>query len=85
MAASIEAQSVRLSGEITAEATLTGRIELDLSSAVPLYKGECAVRPAVEAQELECAGKRMTRNVEIEPIPLSCVSNESGGKTVTIG
>lgn len=87
MAASASVENISLSGEIAAEETLTGQIALDLSSGStsPPYEGDYQVTPGVGARELETKGKRMSKNIEIEPIPLSCVSNGSGGKTVTIG
>ena len=78
-------RSGQLSGTISARGVLSGSLEFDASASVPVYSGEYTVRPSPQAQALETAGKKMARNVEVEAIPLSRVSNASIGITVTIG
>ena len=75
----------QLSGAISACEVLSGSLEFDASASVPVYAGEYTVRPSPQAQQLETAGRKMARNVEVEAIPLSRVSNASNGITVTIG
>lgn len=49
------------------------------------YPGPYTVTPAVVQKQLETAGKRMERNVVIQPIPFEQEENETGGNTVYIG
>lgn len=78
-------QAAQLSGTLSTGEVLSGSLEFDAAASVPAYSGEYTVRPSPQAQELETAGKKLARNVEIEAIPLSRVSNASNGITVTIG
>ena len=78
-------RSGQLSGTISARGVLSGSPEFHASASAPVYPGAPIVRPPPQAQELETAGKKMARNVEVEAIPLSRVSNASNGITVTIG
>ena len=50
-----------------------------------VYKGEYEVIPSVLEQILETKNKYLIDNVTVAQIPYHTVSNESGGKTVTIG
>lgn len=49
------------------------------------YTGPYEVTPDVDGEILETGRKLMTRDVTINPIPYAEVSNNMGGKTVTIG
>ena len=49
------------------------------------YKGSYEVTPKLEAQTLPTALKVMRNDVEIKEIPITSVSNSSGGNTVIIG
>lgn len=49
------------------------------------YTGDYQVRPQLAAQTLGTAQKYMIKDMEIEKIPVYVVTNNSGGKTVTIG
>lgn len=49
------------------------------------YKGAYEVTPKLEAQTLPTAFKVMRNDVEIKEIPITKVSNTSGGNTVIIG
>lgn len=77
--------SLVLLGTIRAPSTLTATVAVDLSGSVPDYEGEYGVRPSAEHQVLGCAGKRMAKDVDVEPIPFSMTSNASMGYTVAIG
>lgn len=49
------------------------------------YKGAYEVTPKLEAQTLPTAEKVMRHNVEVKEIPITKVTNASGGNTVIIG
>lgn len=51
----------------------------------PVYSGAYTVIPSTSSQTLETEGMLMKQNTIIEEIPLSVVSNDSGGTTATIG
>lgn len=51
----------------------------------PLYEGVYEVIPAFEEQSLPTTKKFLERDVRIEKIPVTRVSNTSGGNTVIIG
>ena len=51
----------------------------------PPYEGEYNVTPSFETQTLPTAKKILDKDVTIEEIPYTEVSNNSGGITVTIG
>lgn len=76
---------VRLKGSIRAPARVTGSVRAASASDAPVYAGEYGVTPRAEAQVLECAGMRMSRDVEVSAIPFSRVGSDEGGYTVTIG
>lgn len=69
------------------------RIELDVSQKVsvigaldyPIYGGPYDATPTVDGLTLATKQKLMTKDVSVEPIPIGSVSNDSGGRTVTIG
>lgn len=69
------------------------RIELDMSQTVsvigaldyPIYSGPYDATPTVDGLTLATKQKLMTEDVSVEPIPIGFVSNDSGGRTVTIG
>lgn len=50
-----------------------------------VYEGSYRVTPRVSNQTLDTANKLMKSDVVIEEIPYAEVSNNSGGKTATIG
>jgi hypothetical protein len=53
---------------------------------LPTYDGEFIVTPAVDnEQTLLTAGKYAEANITVEKIPITSVSNSSGGNTVIIG
>jgi hypothetical protein len=56
-----------------------------ISGDVEEYKGAYEVTPKLEAQTLETAFKVMRSDVEVKEIPITRVSNTSGGNTVIIG
>lgn len=49
------------------------------------YDGEYIVTPKLEEQTMPTKGKVMEDDVKINKIPITVVSNESGGNTVIIG
>ena len=64
---------------------LSMQIEKSLTP-IPEYEGPYSVVPRFYyAKALNTKGKQMTRNVSVEPIPISEVSNPAGGRTITIG
>ena len=48
------------------------------------YEGPYEVTPAVKEATLQTSNKVMRRNLTVKSIPISIVSNESGGQTVYI-
>ncbi len=50
-----------------------------------VYEGPYTAKPALDAQTLHTAGKVMQKNVQIEEIPITTVSNTAGGNTIIIG
>lgn len=50
-----------------------------------VYEGSYRVTPAVSSQTLGTAHKLMQADVVVEEIPYAEVTNNSGGKTATIG
>ena len=72
---SVTAGSVRLM-EIA-----TGNVHFDVDP----YTGSYEVTPMLTAQTMETKGLRMTDDVTVNPIPITGVTNPTGGLTVTIG
>lgn len=68
-------------------------IEMDMSQTVsviegpnyPMYEGPYDATPTVDGLTLATSSRSMSKDVNIEPIPIGSVSNASGGRTVTIG
>jgi hypothetical protein len=50
-----------------------------------VYEGSYRVTPAVTPQTLDTSSKLMQADVVVEEIPYAEVTNNSGGKTATIG
>ena len=50
-----------------------------------MYNGPYEATPTVGGLTLATKGRSMSKDVSVEPIPIGSVSNESGGRTVTIG
>lgn len=50
-----------------------------------VYEGAYRVTPAVSSQSLATANKLLQSDVVIEQIPYAEVTNNSGGKTASIG
>lgn len=71
----------------------TPSIEIDMSHTVnvmgelgyPMYEGPYDATPTVDGLKLATKRRSMSKDVNIEPIPIGSVSNTSGGRTVTIG
>lgn len=59
--------------------------EIDLAQERDPYTGQYIVTPSFLVQELDTARKRMTDDVTVLEIPVSTVTNEYGGETVTFG
>lgn len=78
---------------IDIDLTSSPSIEMDVSQMVsvmgdlnyPMYAGPYNATPTVDGLTLATMRRSMSRDVNIEPIPIGSVSNDSGGKTVTIG
>ena len=68
-------------------------IEMDMSQTVsaiggpgyPMYDGPYEATPTVDGLTLATKRRSMGKDVSVEPIPIGSVSNDSGGRTVTIG
>lgn len=58
---------------------------IEIHDNAPEYEGEYEVTPKFVAQTLPTADKILTKDLTIEEIPYTEVTNNSGGKTVTIG
>lgn len=81
--------------EISIDIDLTSRLSIDMhmSQAVsvigdlnyPMYAGPYDATPTVDGLTLATRRRSMSKDVTIEPIPIGSVSNNSGGRTVTIG
>lgn len=54
-------------------------------SAIERYPGPYEITPTVDGQTLPTAQRRMTEDLNINPIPCTAVSNPAGGYTVIIG
>lgn len=55
------------------------------TDGTPLYSGEYAVTPSAQSEQtLPTAQKKLVDDIVVEKIPFFAVSNNSGGKTVTI-
>lgn len=52
---------------------------------VPLYEGDYDATPKLVEQRLPTKNKLLIDDVKIEKIPITIVSNSSGGNTVIIG
>lgn len=50
-----------------------------------VYKGSYQVTPMVSSQTLDTSNKLLQADVVVEKIPYAEVSNNSGGKTASIG
>ena len=74
-----------LHGSVVTESILQGKASMGEVMIYPTYKGEYEVIPRADPQTLETADLVMNADVEIAGIPYAEVSNESNGKTVTIG
>ena len=55
------------------------------TSDYEVYEGSYKVTPAVSSQTLDTSNKLMQADVLVEKIPYAEVSNNSGGKTASIG
>ena len=83
------------SQEIAIDIDLTSgsSIEMDMSQTVsvmgelsyPMYEGPYDATPTVDGLTLATKRRSMSKDVSVEPIPIGSVSNDSGGRTVTIG
>lgn len=49
------------------------------------YKGDYKLTPTFEGRTLATKNKVMKSDVELEPIPVERIANQSGGMTVIIG
>lgn len=51
----------------------------------PPYEGSYNVRPALDAQTMQTAGRIMKKDVTVEAIPIAYIGNTAGGETAIIG
>ena len=61
------------------------RVEIDLGSDHPPYRGPYEIQPGLVSQTLDTSDRYMTADVLVTEIPIQRVSNPYGGKTVIIG
>ena len=73
-----------LTGKINSRVKLTGSVEKS-PLMVPEYEGSYEIRPKVWEQAMLTKGKLMLEDVKIQEIPYQEVTNQTGGKTATIG
>lgn len=73
-----------LSGQLSQELDLYGELSGSIVTG-GTYIGSYEVEPAFVEQILNTKNKIMVDDVDIHPIQLESVSNESGGNTVYIG
>lgn len=84
--ASILIQTVSLSGAIQESINLRGSLILPaIIQESDYYSGSTDVIPSEKEQILYTEGKTLIDNIFVRPIPYAEVSNDYGGKTVTIG
>lgn len=82
-------QAIAIDIDLTFEPSL----EMDLSQTIsvmgdldyPMYEGPYDATPTVGGLTLSTKRRSMSKDVNVEPIPIGSVSNASGGRTVTIG
>lgn len=77
-----------LAGDIYEDSYINGEISnevIRVGEPLPEYDGDYFVIPRVESQTLNTTNKTMTADVTVDVIPISMVSNLSGGLTVNIG
>lgn len=74
-----------LIGKLSTSNSLHGSLAKNVYDPVP-YTGEYEVVSKIDYDEtLDTAKKYLSRNIIVKSIPYAEVSNESGGRTVTIG
>ena len=64
---------------------LCGKLQQVDSPELEPYEGDYSVTPAVEAQTLDTANKRMIDDLTIKAIPYYSVDNQQQGQTIIIG
>lgn len=75
----------QLIGTLSAPNSLRGTLAKNAYDPLP-YDGEYEVVSKIDWDEtLDTAKKYLSRNIVVKAIPYAEVSNEYGGKTVTIG
>ena len=78
-----------LTGEILTLPKMSGNVgakTINIGTAdYEVYEGSYKVTPAVSSQTLDTSNKLMQADVLVEKIPYAEVSNNSGGKTASIG
>lgn len=75
----------QLIGTLSAPNSLRGTLAKNAYDPLP-YEGEYEVVSKIDWDEtLDTAKKYLSRNIVVKAIPYAEVSNEYGGKTVTIG
>lgn len=75
----------QLIGTLSAPSSLHGILAKNVYDPLP-YNGEYEVVSKIDYDDtLDTAKKYLTQNIIVKAIPYAEVSNDSGGKTVTIG
>lgn len=73
-------------GTVISEVELIAEVSIPIELERPTYSGSYTVESAAGMQSvIATKGKLMSDNITVLEIPFASVSNDSGGKTVTIG
>ena len=76
----------KMSGSVSMPKSLSGNVGAKtINIGGRPYEGDYIVTPKVDQQKLDTKGAIMREDVIIEEIPYAEVSNNSGGKTASIG
>ena len=76
----------KMSGSVSTPKSLSGNVGAKtINIGGRPYEGDYIVTPKVDQQKLDTKGTIMRDDVIIEEIPYAEVSNNSGGKTASIG
>lgn len=84
----LDEESMELTVEFDSDDTFDtqfGEVVEVMPDDVPSYEGDHEITPTFQEQLLDTSGLLLEEDIRIEPIPLSRVSNNSGGTTVIIG
>ena len=75
---------IELSIDSTVRIDFDVSVEMGTAGRLPDYEGSYEVTPKLEEQVLPTKNRSMTDDLTVKEVPVSRVSNPSGGKTCTI-